>query len=169
MRCARGFTLIELLVVISIIVVLLALLTPALDKAVYQAELAVCAARLKGIDTSVTVYAAQFKRYYPWRPGVHDSGAAWVEIQLYNAGSPVFSDGITYDDRSSFSAAFDINAFLTCPFTGKVDYVNSKSTTFINSAYSPWFGFGFPGEPGMFKLGDRFGWQDRRASCRERV
>src|SRR5438876_557647 len=39
-----AFTLIELLVVVTIIVVLLALLTPALDRAIYQAELTVCAA-----------------------------------------------------------------------------------------------------------------------------
>ena len=39
-----AFTLIELLVVITIIVILLAMLAPAPDKAIYLAELAVCAA-----------------------------------------------------------------------------------------------------------------------------
>ena len=38
----KGLTLIELLVVITIIVILLALLMPAIDKAIYQSELAVC-------------------------------------------------------------------------------------------------------------------------------
>jgi prepilin-type N-terminal cleavage/methylation domain-containing protein len=42
-----GFTLLELLVVIAIIVVLLALLTPALDRAIYEAELVQCASRLR--------------------------------------------------------------------------------------------------------------------------
>src|ERR1043165_1931025 len=53
----RAFTLIELLVVITIIVVLLALLTPALDKAMYQAELAVCGANLRAIANGAIPYA----------------------------------------------------------------------------------------------------------------
>src|ERR1041385_7046662 len=43
-----AFTLIELLVVVTIIVVLLALLTPALDRAIYRAELLRCGANQKG-------------------------------------------------------------------------------------------------------------------------
>ena len=64
---SRAFTLIELLVVVTIIVVLLALLTPALDKAIYQAELAVCATHLNGIAVGVTDYSVAFKRWYPYR------------------------------------------------------------------------------------------------------
>ena len=60
-----AFTLIELLVVITIIVVLLALLTPAVDRAIYQAELTVCGTRLKGIATGNLAYAADNKRSYP--------------------------------------------------------------------------------------------------------
>src|SRR5207253_2093486 len=50
----NGFTLIELLVVVTVIVALLAMLAPALDKAVYQAELAVCAANLRTIASAAT-------------------------------------------------------------------------------------------------------------------
>ena len=45
MRAQSAFTLVELMVVITIIVLLLALMMPALDKAVYQAELASCMTR----------------------------------------------------------------------------------------------------------------------------
>src|SRR3970040_128099 len=69
----RGFTLIELLVVITIIVVLLALLTPALDKAIYQAELAVCATHLKTIANGAALYAGEYKRRWPYRQQVMEN------------------------------------------------------------------------------------------------
>lgn len=52
MRNTKGFTLIELLGVVVIIVVLLALLVPTMDKAIYEAELAVCAAQQKAIGAA---------------------------------------------------------------------------------------------------------------------
>src|ERR1041385_1165125 len=70
----KGFTLIELLVVVTIIVVLLAMLTPALDQAIYQAELAKCMGNLKVIGTGAMVYAAGNRRHYPYRGLAENQG-----------------------------------------------------------------------------------------------
>ncbi len=51
----RAFTLVELLVVISIIVLLMALLIPALSRAKKQAQAVVCQARLRQAATSMQV------------------------------------------------------------------------------------------------------------------
>ena len=67
-RPSTAFTLIELLVVVTIIVVLLALLTPALDKAIYQAELTSCGPTQSGLGRGVLVYTADHRRYYPRDP-----------------------------------------------------------------------------------------------------
>src|SRR5687767_13925462 len=63
----RGFMLIQLLVVIGIIVILLAILTPALDRAMYSAELAACGSTMKGLALSGLTYAFDHNRVYPSR------------------------------------------------------------------------------------------------------
>ena len=57
----------ELLVVITIIVILLSLLAPALDEAVYQAELVLCASKLDATALGITGYALDHGRRYPRR------------------------------------------------------------------------------------------------------
>jgi hypothetical protein len=64
-KLTGAFTLVELLVVITIIVVLISLLTPALDRAIYQAQLVQCAAGMKTLASASNVYAFDHKRYYP--------------------------------------------------------------------------------------------------------
>src|ERR1051325_4642032 len=61
----RAFSVVELLVVVTIITLLLALLGPAVDRAVYQAQLALCAANFKGISTAAGVYTGDYGRSYP--------------------------------------------------------------------------------------------------------
>ncbi len=65
MHQRTAFTLVELMVVITIIVVMLALLAPALEKAIYQAELASCGANQRVILGALTTYAMENKRRYP--------------------------------------------------------------------------------------------------------
>ena len=152
-----AFTLIELLVVITIIVVLLALLTPAVDKAMYQAELAVCETNLHGIGNGGIVYTQDFKRHYPHRPG-HSNGGGNQQARIKNTDSR-----LPYDDRPTIDKHIALK-FLSCPLTAKVDfgYEANASNTEIFSTYSLWFGLQFgPGNiryRGMFRLGDRFEW-----------
>ncbi len=169
-----GFTLVELLVVITIIAVLLALLTPALDKAVYQSELAVCASRLKAITTSLTGYASENKRAYPYRPALaqkwmrphmlaNASDAAQNTAVLGNA-TVNGAVGGRFDDRPNLRKALGPSLkLLLDPLCGKVDldYTTDVTDTFGN--YMLWCGMKYAtvrGGTGLFKLGDRFEWQD---------
>jgi len=54
-----GFTLIELLVVISIILLLLAILIPSLQRAREQAKQAVCASNMQGFGRGFYLYAGE--------------------------------------------------------------------------------------------------------------
>jgi prepilin-type N-terminal cleavage/methylation domain-containing protein len=160
----RGFTLVELLVVITIIVVLLALLTPALDRAMYQAELTVCAARLKGIGSAVAGYAMENRRFYPDR-GLHDrtdqSQALWIAV--YTLANP--SEG--YDMRPGLRGVLSPNKMLQCPLVQPVD-LEQETIGGVLTSYNPWWGWKYHpasgAQPGMFKLGDRFGWDTRQYS-----
>ena len=58
-----GFTLVELLVSITIIVILLALLSPSLDRAVERAIITQCAANLDAWGTGMGLYALDNRRY----------------------------------------------------------------------------------------------------------
>src|ERR1041385_8770864 len=110
-----AFTLIELLVVITIIVVLLALLTPALDRAIYQAELTVCQSRQHAAAVGAIAYASASRRHFPDRPGPR---GGWRAMVVYDGGAA--------DDRPQLAAAMSLNNCLNCPFDRFTDIANSK-------------------------------------------
>ncbi len=60
-----NFTIVELLVVIAIIVILAAMLLPALNKARSKAEAAHCVGNLKQLFTGLHAYGEDYQNHYP--------------------------------------------------------------------------------------------------------
>jgi competence protein ComGC len=166
-----AFTLVELLVVITIIIVLLALLSPAMNKAIYRAELAVCGTHLRGIHTSVTIYAMDNRRHYPYRAGVHER----TQTSYYTPASLSHGeDNVTKDDRELLKSIMPINKILNDPTLPALDFESAAVGSWVWVPYNLWFGFQYYNQPsdprkgvmtdrGMFRLGDALEFSNRGA------
>jgi prepilin-type N-terminal cleavage/methylation domain-containing protein len=161
-----GFTLVELLVVVTMIVVLMAMLAPALDQAIYRAELVQCAARQAGITTSVQLYAMGHKRIYP-ALDPFDAGVQPANIKgPVGGGGPGNSD--PFDYRPKVRAYMPVNN-LHCPMAGTLD-LEDDSSVWIWTTYEIRAGFGYftkdglgavtGRSPGMWRIGDRWQFTD---------
>jgi prepilin-type N-terminal cleavage/methylation domain-containing protein len=148
---ASGFSLIELLVVVAIIVVLLALLTPALDQAMYQADLAACAAQQKAVGTAAVNYALNQRRAYPHKPAIYNDMSNWQAITLAAPPGP----WTAYDDRPTLAGYFQLNRMLNDPLAAAVDLEQTHPLSHVFANVSMWFGFKYWGEKGMLRMGDR--------------
>jgi len=169
----RGFTLVELMVVITIIVVLLSLLAPAMERSVYQAELATCGAHLNGIAKGAATYAMDHKRSYPYRGSVQDGQSKGLRMRqlthIFQSGQHGNPAG--YDDRPMLRPYVPMK-LLVCPFTERIDLDSPEpNRTTIYAGYQMWFGWRYLPEdpdgrrdplPGMMRLGDRFEWDNQR-------
>ena len=60
----RAFTLVELLVVVAIVCLLLALLTPSLQRAKEAARTTICGSNLRQLGNAVSVYRSTYKNFY---------------------------------------------------------------------------------------------------------
>jgi prepilin-type N-terminal cleavage/methylation domain-containing protein len=69
-----GFTLIELLVVIGIIIILAALLLPALGRAKESARRVKCLSNLKQTSLGLRLFAQEHEGHYPWHIPEDDGG-----------------------------------------------------------------------------------------------
>ena len=119
MNKAKGFTLIELLVVVAIIALLVAILIPAVQRAREEANRAVCATNLKGIDTASYLYANTNHDIYPFGWEHSDKGppfdvGEWTDF-VDTATTP-----ITPQDSFAVLVHSDLTPLgqLTCPSVG---------------------------------------------------
>ena len=158
-RGTHGFTIVELLVVITIIVVLVALLTPALDTAVYQAELATCAGRLQAQARAVSTYAVANRRSYPQPQGPRTGGQPdllyWGSRPQWNVGGLLFGQYLSPDaflDPLGGEGALDLS-----PEANR-NALNDRTQVYAN--YNLWFGGQLPDEKGMLRFGNRLTWTD---------
>jgi len=153
-RGPTGFTIVELLVVVTIIVILLAMLSPALSKALYQAQLAICAANLHANHGGVTTYTFDHKRYYPNRKMMaHGTDVDPVKITGANAV-------VDYDDRVQLKGYVQVGKTMLCPLQQYIDLeIDSASDTYVYTGHAFWWGWRFSPSGivrhGLFKLGDR--------------
>jgi prepilin-type N-terminal cleavage/methylation domain-containing protein len=152
-RSQPGFTLVELLVVITIIVVLLALLVPAVDHALYQAELAVCGSQMKGVVSGVQVYAADHRRAYP----VNKLIEAGQSVQPFNLTDG--SGNEARDNRTHVMPYINLQALVDPLCTPvRLDPASNHSGTNAFASYNLWYGWRIKGFKGMRRIGDRWEW-----------
>ncbi len=148
---SKAFSLVELLVVITIIAILLAMLTPALDQAVYQAELTVCGAKLKGIAAGLVEGAVERNRVYPSRT-------------VLNA--PLSINGVYAPDERPVLRSYlnsSLNGLMNCPLSQAVDVEAPIEEATVTVSYNLWYGWSTGvAEKRMQKIGDRWTWDDRQ-------
>jgi hypothetical protein len=156
---------VELLVVITIILVLLALLMPALDKTVYQAELAQCAANLRVSASAALTYATANRRHYPFR-GLPRMmfGSTVKQADAYITPRALARPVNGYDIRPPLRGLIDINKQMRCPLTIAVELDQTEADVAVDGSYATWWDWRYetPAGPerGMTRLGDRWTWTD---------
>ena len=154
-----GFTLIELLVVITIIVVLLALLMPAMSRALYRAQLVSCAAQQRTTATGIQGYAFDHKRYYPDRQQPAPQGDG-NDVPVTMLAGDTTSGHAALDIRPQLKGYIQINKHLRDPFVEEVDleFEDDVNTVTAIASYAMWFGGTYRSQTrslaGMTKLGD---------------
>jgi len=151
----RGFTIVELLVVTTIIVVLLALLAPAMNRAIYQAELLMCSTRLNAFYMGLHWYTEDFRRRYPHR----HQGFSGHEINMIVKAIPGQSPR---DMRSIVKGYIQVNRMWQCPLSREID-MESRDDSHTWSNYVFWFGEKYDiASRGMYKRNDQWEFNDRK-------
>ena len=124
-RSFRGFTLIELLVVVSIIVLLIALLLPALIKSRNSAEEIICMSNMRSLMQAEIAYNVEHDGYFP-----HYQEWIWGKTNLND-----HPQGKLFNGSTNFGNHGNDYTSVEAPRYGVVNpYVSDFNTHFCPSA-----------------------------------
>jgi prepilin-type N-terminal cleavage/methylation domain-containing protein len=135
----RAFTLPELLVVIGIIVVLVAMLLPAINRAWNQAQLVNCQSNLRQIGLAVAMYENEYHGYLPfanwnWDPApvsFYNATAGW----LYACPLPSGPIDPSYVQTGNLWPYLQNQKVYHCPIwvQGDMGWINNDRTDTLTS------------------------------------
>ena len=136
-RAARAFTLLEMLAAVSIVLILVAMVYPALEKISPKAEMVVCIGNLRNLRSAFSVYSTEG---WPQIPqgialGSNDEQRWWLEFTKKNLGLSEKTwrcPTITRLFRSSPEADQPLIHYLPTPFSVQPGKANKN-------AQMPWF------------------------------
>jgi competence protein ComGC len=159
-RASRlAFTLVELLVVVTIIMILVSMLIPSIEGAMYVAKLASCGATMKVVGASAITYTQDNSRYYPVRHENYNWDALHIRIP------PEQDPNVSFDWRVQFGPYMPVQAFLD-PLAGAISIDEASITPTPNRRI--WSNFhiytglsrGDDTQDVMDQVGRRFEWTD---------
>jgi len=161
MHRQAGLSLVELLAVLGIVMVVSAIAAVGIVGAMSRSELAVCGTRLKAFATSCLSYAADNGRRYPVA-----RGGRFMSPSYIGGANDI---GAAFDLRPVIRGHVALKSLL-CPLSPKISLEpadTGPSDVFAN--YLVWAGWEYrsqdrPAGPGMFRMGDRWGWAGSRFS-----
>ena len=136
-RAARAFTLLEMLAAVSIVLILVAMVYPALEKITPRAEMVVCMNNLRNLRTAFAGYATEGWPQIPKEIalGSNEEQRWWLDFTKKNLGLSEKNwhcPTITRLFRSSREADRPLIHYLPTPFSAQPNTANKN-------AQMPWF------------------------------
>jgi prepilin-type N-terminal cleavage/methylation domain-containing protein len=151
MRRPRGFTLVELLVVIGIIVLLVGILLPAVNRARLQVKEVGCIARMRQVGTAVNLYVQSHEDQYPGQVGglIPLSNAdSWVyKLRAYVKQNEIYSCTLAYtysgDDPQPAQMTYIYNGFASGAFLpgnkpARITQIRKPTETLLVADHAPY-------------------------------
>ncbi len=145
---ARAFTIVEMLVVIGILLILVALLLPALRNVREQGRSIKCQSNLRQTGVALRLYANDYSQVIP-QPSWYVQTTSGAQTQRWHAALQGRLGGTEYLKPASATLA---NSALYCPKNGQmargITYSRPGTYAMVNTAPR----YGVPSEPSYFKI-----------------